>query len=89
MIRKHIVFNGRVQGVGFRYRAKHAADMYGATGWIINNPDGTVTMEVQGSEEQIDKVLIAIEKSLYIKINDMKAWDIPVIEVERTFRNKG
>lgn len=89
MIRKHIEFTGRVQGVGFRYRAKHAADMYGATGWIINNPDGTVTMEVQGSEEQIDKVLIAIEKSLYIKINDMKAWDIPVIEVERTFRNKG
>ena len=89
MIRKHIEFTGRVQGVGFRYRAKHAADMYGATGWIINNPDGTVTMEVQGTEEQIDKVLIAIEKSLYIKINDMKAWDIPVIEVERTFRNKG
>lgn len=29
MVRKYIVFYGAVQGVGFRYRAMHAAGMYG------------------------------------------------------------
>ena len=40
MIRKRIVFYGWVQGVGFRYRALHAADLIGATGWVRNEFDG-------------------------------------------------
>ena len=89
MIRKHIEFKGRVQGVGFRYRAKHAADMYGATGWVINNPDGTVTMELQGTEEQIDNVIMAIENGFYIRVDSKDITDVPVIEVEKIFHNKG
>ena len=57
MIRKHIVFHGFVQGVGFRYRAYHAANLYGCTGWVRNEWDGSVSMEVQGEEEQMDKVI--------------------------------
>ena len=89
MIRKHIEFKGKVQGVGFRYRAKHAADMYGATGWVINNPDGTVTMELQGTEEQIDNVIMTIENGFYIRVDSKDVTDVPVIEVEKTFHNKG
>ena len=62
IVRKHIVCYGWVQGVGFRYRARHAANLYGVTGWVRNDPDGSVTMEMQGTEEQIDKVIIAIER---------------------------
>ena len=62
MIRQRIVFRGRVQGVGFRYRARMAAAQIGVTGWVRNNPDGTVTMEIQGTEEQISNVIIAIER---------------------------
>ena len=36
IVRKHIIFYGYVQGVGFRYRARHAADLYGCTGWVRN-----------------------------------------------------
>ena len=61
MTRKHIVFYGWVQGVGFRYRARHAADLYGCTGWVRNEYDGSVSMEIQGEEENIDKVILAIE----------------------------
>ena len=50
MIRKRIVFHGWVQGVGFRYRARHAAEHLGATGWVRNEYDGSVTMEIQGTE---------------------------------------
>ena len=54
MIRKHIIFTGWVQGVGFRYRARHAADLYGCTGWVRNEWDGSVTKEIQGEEEAIE-----------------------------------
>lgn len=39
MIRRHIVFTGSVLGVGFRYRARHAAELYGCTGWVRNEYD--------------------------------------------------
>ena len=58
MLRQHIVFRGWVQGVGFRYRARHAAELYGVTGWVMNEPDGSVSMEIQGTQEQIDNVII-------------------------------
>ena len=40
MIRKHIIFSGCVQGVGFRWRARKAAEMYGVTGWVRNDWNG-------------------------------------------------
>ena len=57
MIRKRIIFTGRVQGVGFRWRARQAAVLYDCTGWCRNDPDGAVTMEIQGKEEAIDRVI--------------------------------
>lgn len=85
MIRQHIVFYGWVQGVGFRYRARMAASNYGATGWVRNNPDGSVTMEIQGTEEQISNVIIAIEKSKFIRIESMDVQSIPLLEHEQDF----
>ena len=46
IIRKHIIFSGHVQGVGFRWRAAKAAEMYGCTGWVRNDWNGTVSMEI-------------------------------------------
>ena len=68
MTRKHINFYGWVQGVGFRYRARHAASLYGCTGWVRNEWDGSVTMEIQGTEENIDKVILAIKRGGYVRI---------------------
>ena len=86
MIRKHIVFYGWVQGVGFRYRACHAADLYGATGWVRNEYDGSVTMEIQGTEEQIDQVILAVERGTFVKIENMAVKSIPVDPEEYAFR---
>ena len=85
MIRKHIRFWGRVQGVGFRYRAYHAANAVGATGWVRNEYDGSVTMEIQGTEEQIDQVILLIEKGRFVRIENMDARTIPVKEEESGF----
>ena len=88
IIRKHIIFYGWVQGVGFRYRARHAADHFGATGWVRNEYDGSVTMEIQGTEEQIDQVILAIEKGAVEKIENMDVKDIPVEPAEYGFRTE-
>lgn len=44
IIRKKVFVYGAVQGVGFRYRAEHAANMLGVTGWVRNEPDGSVLL---------------------------------------------
>ena len=84
-IRKHLVFTGAVQGVGFRWRARHAAEACGATGWVRNDPDGSVCLELQGSEAQIDAVLAAIERGLYIRIEQAESRTIPLVSGERGF----
>ena len=84
--RKRIVFFGRVQGVGFRYHARYAASFYGCTGWARNEDDGSVTMEIQGTEEQIDKVILAIQRQKFIRVDGMDVQILPFNESERGFR---
>ncbi len=43
-VRRHFIFYGYVQGVGFRWRASHTAQRFGITGWVRNLDDGFVEM---------------------------------------------
>lgn len=52
-IRRHYVFRGQVQGVGFRWNARTCANELGLLGWIRNEWDGSVTMELQGESESL------------------------------------
>ena len=88
MIRKHVTFYGSVQGVGFRYRARHAAEMFSCTGWVKNEWDGSVVMEIQGEEENIDQVIIAIERGTYVRIENMGCRTMLVDLDERGFRTR-
>ena len=45
-------------------------------------------MEIQGTEEQIDKVILAIERGTYVNIENMDCKTIPVVDGETTFRVK-
>lgn len=83
-VRKYIVFYGRVQGVGFRYTAKYLARSLELTGWVKNDWDGTVTMEVQGREQLINKLLTGLNHSRFISIEWMDTKEIP-LEEERSF----
>ncbi|MCH5334142.1 MAG: acylphosphatase [Agathobacter sp.] len=87
MIRKHIFFYGRVQGVGFRYYSVNKARQLGLTGWVRNLGDGSVEMEVQGPEEKIDELILFLEGRTYIWIENMDARSVPLQE-ERTFTEK-
>ena len=84
--RKHIVFYGSVQGVGFRYRARQAAGLVGCTGWVRNEWDGSVSMEIQGTESAIDQVILAIERGHYVQIDNMDVKELELIEDENGFR---
>lgn len=84
-VRKHIVFHGRVQGVGFRYTAKYMAQSLELTGWVRNEYDGTVTMEVQGRETLINKLLVRLNHDRFITIEWMDTEEIPLVNTERSF----
>lgn len=83
-VRKHITFYGRVQGVGFRYTAKYLAQSLELTGWVKNEWDGTVTMEVQGREPMINKLLVGLNHGSFISIEWMDTKEIP-LEKESSF----
>ena len=88
IIRRKIRVSGSVQGVGFRYRMEYASSMVGTTGWVRTEPDGSVLLEIQGPEEQIDKVFIMVSQGTYVNIENMNVETIPLLEDEYGFRIK-
>ena len=86
MVRKHIVFSGRVQGVGFRFTACSLARPLGLTGWVRNCCDGDVEMEVQGEEEAIDRLIRGLDRGRYIVIRKKEVKELPLDREEREFR---
>ena len=61
-IRRRYHFVGAVQGVGFRWTATNLANSVGATGWGLNERDGSVTAEVQGIQEQVQAVIDGLDR---------------------------
>ena len=84
-VRKRIIFHGRVQGVGFRYTAKYLARSLRLTGWEKNEWDGTVSMEVQGREALIQKLLVGLNHNQFISIEWLDTEEIPP-EKESSFQ---
>ncbi len=56
----HVVYSGRVQGVGFRYTAKSVANGYIVTGTIRNLPDGRVELLAEGEKLELEEFRRAI-----------------------------
>ena len=58
-----VLYEGYVQGVGFRWTTKRIAHGYEVSGWVRNLPDGRVELQVSGEEEEVDAFLRAIRES--------------------------
>jgi acylphosphatase len=68
MMQLEIRWKGHVQGVGFRATVSKLAQQHGLTGWVRNEPDGSVLATAEGSREAIlawkDDVALARESAI-------------------------
>ena len=74
---KHIIFIGRVQGVGFRFTAHRIANRHYLTGSVRNLYDGTVEMVAQGESQDIEACIAEIKGALSGYITETKITDLP------------
>lgn len=63
-MRKAVIIEvkGRVQGVGFRYFTKQTADKLGIYGFVQNKADGSVYVEAEAMQDNLDAFIRWIEK---------------------------
>jgi acylphosphatase len=59
-MRLRVRYSGRVQGVGFRATCRSIASRAPVTGWVGNQEDGSVLMEIQGESAAVRAVLAEI-----------------------------
>ncbi|MFT5206309.1 MAG: acylphosphatase [Candidatus Omnitrophota bacterium] len=62
-MRMHVLYHGRVQGVGFRFNTETIALECGVTGWVKNIPDGGVEVVAEGPKPKLSLFLDNIRKS--------------------------
>ena len=88
-VRKAGRAEGRVQGVGFRFFVQSNAKTLGITGWVKNMSDGSVTMELQGEPEIVERLIAKIKRGNdWIKVTSFEISDLPVVEGEDKFAIK-
>lgn len=56
-------FTGTVQGVGFRWTCREIAGARGLTGWVRNEFDGSVSLEIQGEAEDLAAFFTELTRS--------------------------
>jgi len=59
-VRMHVLYSGRVQGVGFRYTVKTTATGFELTGTVRNLLDGRVELTTEGAREELEEFRQAI-----------------------------
>ena len=55
--RVHIVVEGRVQGVCFRYYTREQGRRLGLRGWVRNLADGSVEIAAEGQAERVNELI--------------------------------
>ena len=84
-IRKEFHFEGNVQNIGFRFEVQSHAKPLGITGYAKNNDDGTVTAQLQGNLEDINRVISDLHNIDRIQIDSMTEKEIPLDYYENDF----
>lgn len=62
--RRSLFYHGTVQGVGFRYTARHIARSFRVSGYVRNLPNGEVELTVEGTKEALDRFLSAVARAM-------------------------
>lgn len=85
---KRVIFEGRVQGVGFRYAVKDLSRGFDVCGWVKNLPDGSVELQVMGEKPEVESFIkeIAEESPVAHHIKSLIAEKIPPLENCKGFK---
>ena len=69
-------YEGRVQGVGFRFTAQRLAEGLNLSGWVKNTADGNVEVVAEGEEKHLNTFLSDIRQNMARYISrDNVAWE--------------
>jgi acylphosphatase len=64
MTAKHVLYSGRVQGVGFRQTTLDLSEGFAVAGYVRNLPNGEVELFVQGEPAEVELFLTAIDRRM-------------------------
>lgn len=84
--RWRVILSGAVQHVGLRYTALYLCRELKLTGWVMNLPDGRVTLEIQGDLTDLRRFLVQIKSQPPIHIAHAAIQPLPLEVGERGFR---
>jgi len=62
VICNQILIQGKVQNVGFRYFTFKTARMFNLSGFVKNEMDGSVYIEVEGDENNVTEFIREVKK---------------------------
>lgn len=79
-------YTGKVQGVGFRATAQATASGFPVTGWVRNEPDGSVQMEAQGLASDVERFLQALTERMARAIKTADRSSIEPVKGESAFQ---
>ena len=86
VVRREVVFSGRVQGVGFRATLRRLAEDAAIRGWVRNEPDGTVRAHLLGTARAMDRAIRRVRDSFGSGILDIVEVEPSSLEEFRSFR---
>ncbi len=73
-----VIFTGRVQGVFFRATTQDVARRFEVTGWVRNEPNGTVRMVAEGDPMELGRFFDAVQEAKRSNITDVQVTRPPV-----------
>ncbi|QKS70569.1 acylphosphatase [Paenalkalicoccus suaedae] len=89
MIRYEAIISGRVQGVGFRVFTQAQAVERSLTGWVKNEANGDVHLEVQGEEATVYRFLDRVKQAQFpAKVDSFQTTKLDTVENEKDFKIK-
>lgn len=85
-IRRVATVHGVVQGVSFRWYTRQEAERLGLVGWVRNEADGTVRLEVQGPEEDVEALIAWLQHGpTHARVTRVDVADVPVTHADIDF----